>query len=409
VLQRTLIARIGTAGIGVLGLALLHCGAVGGDDPVRASSQAILGGSLADAPDSPVLLLQGPEGACSAVLVAPNLVVTARHCVANTTPGPFSCAASGEVVNTGNGAGQIGTDNPPGALGFFGAARVNAGSFMSASPDAVGMQIISTQSPTACRDDLAFVVLDRTIPGLVPAPIRINRQTSVGEAVSVSGYGLTDRLEPTELRTVDGIQIAGIGPDVAPDSTQVAPVRAVRVGPVTCQGDSGGPILSTATGAVIAIVSLGSQAGTNGPYCTPNQLADTTGPRLAAYGDWILTVFQAAGASPIPEDAGVDAATDTAFAAEASAQADHSAPPDDAPAADEPLASEPLDRDADLSVDAAFVPDSALGAPLESQQSQWRTGLSCAAAPLSRSRSKGGDGVMIALAWAAAAVGRRRR
>ena len=399
------------------GFALFHCSAAGGGEPsTRASSQAIIGGSSADAPDSPVLLLQGPEGACSAVLVAPALVLTARHCVANTTPGTFQCTAAGEVVNTGSGAGQIGTDNAPDSLTFFQAAKANAGDL--GSPDAVGRQVISTQTPTPCRDDLAFVVLDRAIAGVVPAPIRITRPTSVGEVTSIWGYGLTDQSQPTELRTVDGVPIAGVGPDVAPNSPQLAPVRAVRVGPVTCQGDSGGPIFSTVTGAVIAIVSLGSQAGASGPFCTSTELTDTTGPRLGAYRDWIASVFQGAGASPITDDPQPDASMggDVGVAAR-----------DDGAA----MSEEPFDPDGDVGThDAAalagdatteggaatdgapeaqntFGVDSSLDGPAKAKL-PWSTGASCAAAVGARSGPEGLVALWIALAWTAAAVGRRR-
>jgi len=421
-LRRPLIARVGvvTTWIVATGLGIWHCGS---GEPVRTSSQPIIGGSLADAPDSPVLLLQGPQGGCSAVLVAPTLVATARHCVASTTPGGFSCAASGEVVNTGNGAGQLGTDNDPSTLSFFSTASANVGP--SGMPDAVGVRIISTQTPTACRDDLAFVVLDRAIPGLVPAPIRITRATSVGEQVSVWGYGLTDHLEPAALRVASGVPIAGVGPDVAPESTQLAPVRSVRVGPVTCQGDSGGPILSAATGAVIALVSLGSQAGTTGPYCTKNELADTTGPRLAAYHDWILTVFQEAGASPVTEDSLADASTQPAPLADAFVAPGDSPASDDRPVADEPLAasdgpvaegpgsSDSANEGNDaLSLDGALdalAEDSAPSGSAEAEQPQWRTGASCATSGGGSGRGPTVPGaVLVAMAWTAAAVGRRR-
>ena len=395
------------------GLALIHCSAVGGDESAtRASSQPIIGGTLADAPDSPVLLLQGPEGGCSAVLVAPTLVLTARHCVANTTPGAFQCTAAGEVVNTGSGAGQIGTDNAPGSLSFFQAAKANADDL--GSPDAVGTQVISTQTPTACRDDLAFVVLDRAIPGLVPASIRITRPTSVGEVVSVWGYGLTDQSQPTELRTAGGVPIAGVGPDVAPDSPQLAPVRAVRVGPVTCQGDSGGPIISTVTGAVIAIVSLGSQAGTNGPFCTSTELTDTTGPRLGAYADWIDGVFQGVGASPITDDPAADASTDEDVGVALDARDDDGAAVAeeafDADAGDEAARAGDVATDSSAAAEGApsYGADSSLDGPAKAQLA-WGTGSSCATGVGARGGPKGLAALWIALAWTAIAVGRRRR
>jgi len=55
-----------------------------------------------------------------------------------------------------------------------------------------------------------------------------------------------------------------------------------------------------ASGAVIGLVSLGSQASA-GPYCSDGTTADTTGPQLADYRDLVLSAFKAAGASPILE------------------------------------------------------------------------------------------------------------
>jgi hypothetical protein len=405
-------------------LALAHCsGGVGDEGTARTLSEAIVGGAAADAPYSPVLFLNGPEGSCSAVLVAPTLALTARHCVASTMPGSFECTAAGDVVNTGDGAGQIGADNAPGALSFFAVWSVNGGAGVSGAPDAVGAQVISSQTPTACRDDLAFVVLDRPIPGIVPAPIRITRPTAVGDLVSVWGYGLTGQLEPTSLRVADGVPIAGIGPDVAPDSTQLAPVRAVRVGPVTCQGDSGGPIVAQDTGAVLAIVSLGSQASANGPYCSADQLVDTTGPRLADYHDWIVSVFQMAGASPITDDQPPDAAADLpdadtfAPASDASASIDDASTPGDDVAvfpddalvtAADASAMGPVIADGSLS-EASLASASASHPGSASEPSPTVMGGSCTitAGPPRGSQRLGV--IAIALGWTAAAVGRRRR
>jgi len=288
---------------GLLGVALLQCGGAEPEESVRTTRQAILGGEPVDAPDSPVLYLRGPQGSCSAVLVAPTLVATAHHCVAQLIPGDPDCSSAGDLVPTGNGAGEIGADDAAASLTFFSAGRVASGQTTN-DPDAHGAQILSAPSSSICRDDIAFVVLDRAIPGLAPAAIRIDDATQAGEIVSVSGYGLTDRLEdPTLLRARDGVKVVGVGPDQPTSVPQAAPVRSLRIGPgaVTCNGDSGGPVFSSTSGAVIGLVSLGTQASALQPYCADGAAADTTGPRLAAYCALALSAFEAAGASPIRE------------------------------------------------------------------------------------------------------------
>jgi hypothetical protein len=398
VLTRSFVAAL-------LGLASVRCGGAGDGGSTATSQQAIIGGAASDALDSPVLYLSGPEGGCTAVLVAPRLVITARHCVASSTSGNFSCTPAGDLVPNATHAGAIGTDDPPSSVGFFSPARVADGAVVTGSPDATGTQIVSVNAPTACRDDLALVVLDRSIPGLVPAAIRISSATRVGETVSVWGYGLTDHVQLPSLRVRTGVPVTAIGPDTPPARTQPAPLRCLRTGPVTCQGDSGGPMMSESTGAVIAVVSLGSQAGTSGPYCASDQFADTVGPRLAAYHDLILEAFRAAGASPIAEVAMSDAAS----ASEGAPAIDGAPPPD--PVSEEDSASEPESSisDSASAPNSMSTPESATGVRPTTTVVYRVTGASCAMGREPRRPSSRLDELGIALAWTAAFVGRRRR
>jgi hypothetical protein len=391
---------------GLLGLASLHCGGTGEGRSMGVVREAIVGGASSDLPDSPVLFLSGPEGGCTAVLVAPRLVITARHCVASSTNGNFSCTPAGEAVPNASGAGAIGTDDPSGSVAFFSSARVAAGALTNGPPDALGMQIVSTNTPTACRDDLALVALDRAIPGLVPAAIRISSATRVGETVSVWGYGLTDRVEAFALRVRTGVPITAVGPDTPPAQTQPAPLRSLRTGPVTCQGDSGGPMMSESTGAVVGVVSLGSQAGTSGPYCNRGQFVDTVGPRLAAYHDLILTAFQEAGGSPIAEAA----VTDAASASELAPVAESAPPPDPSMDEDSSCARERVMSDPAGETDPMSTPESMSTETTPPRRLIYRaTGASCAIGMERRSASSRLGGFAIAFAWTAAAVGRRRR
>jgi hypothetical protein len=293
----------GLAAFALFAVAASHCGAPPADEETATLRQPIIGGSLADAADSPVLYLRGPQGTCSAVLVASNLAMTARHCTSVLTEGQADCDPSGNLVMNGSNAGALGADDTPSTLAFYTAASVAAGN-TNGTPDAMGSQIVSTQSLSVCRDDLSFVVLNTPIQGISPASIRITGSTQVGESVSIWGYGLTQTAgDPTALRVRTDGKVAAIGPDTPPTEAQPAPVRSLAVGPgsTTCSGDSGGPFFSNVTGAAIGLVSLGPTTSSISNACAVSTTVNTTGPRLAEYQSLILLAFQTAGASPIPE------------------------------------------------------------------------------------------------------------
>jgi hypothetical protein len=268
------------------------------------------------------------------VLIAPTLVVTARHCVANLTLGDVLCTPAGDLALNSPG-GQLGADDAASQIGVFTSDHVTE-ALMSDAPDAPAIQVLSTESPSTCRDDLAFVVLGNTLPGITPVPIRLTSGTEVGESISIWGYGLTDEAGAAPaLRLRTGVDIVGIGPDQPTTLTQAAPVRAIRVGPgsITCNGDSGGPIVSATTGAVIGVVSFGLEAGINAA-CADANTDDTTGPRLAEYPTLALAAFAAAGAAPLLEvvpSAAADAAADPDGTAALDGAGSDSDPPTDPP------------------------------------------------------------------------------
>jgi hypothetical protein len=386
VLQRAVKSRAVTVWLAATtGITLAQCGVAPEGDSSRQERQAIVNGSVSDVSDSPTLLLQGPEGACSAVLVAPTLAITARHCVATSLAGPFACTAQSELIPNDSNTGSIGTDNSPGSLKFYTWGGYMRGTYATNLPEAVGTRIISTNSTTSCRDDVAFVVLDRVLPDIVPMPMRIDKNTRVGEAITVWGFGLTTGLDPVSLRVVNA-QIEAVGPDTPPMTAQPAPVRAVKTGPVTCVGDSGGPFVG-ADGTMIAIVSLGTQGASNGPFCDTNA-QPTVGPRLAAYRALALQALAAVG---ISTDAGADADS----VGEGGATAD-----DDAgmPAADGGTPEE----DASMEPDAGeVVPPPPEDQPVDDS--------GCSIGPHERNGSQHWAFAAVALAVTVAARKRRRR
>jgi hypothetical protein len=351
---------------------------------------------VADTTNSPVLLLKGPEGLCTSVLIAPTLVATVRHCVAELVEGILQCTAAGDLVASSTGAGELGADDSPAAVSFFTAARAAAGD-TSGTPDAVGTQVLSTGAPSVCRDDLAFVVLNQAIAGIHPVPIRLYTATVAGEGVSTWGYGFTTNpQDPMVLRFRDDVSVVGVGPATPTSTTQPAPVRALRLGPgeVSCNGDSGGPVFSNATGALVALISFGEQA-TLGPYCVENTGADeTTGPVLADYGDLVLSAFAAAGATPIEESAALS------DGGEAGAEASRDGG-----------VSEPLDATGDTTVDGSGddgVDAVSLAEDASPPVAQWEeataTGSGCA---VGAARGVGAESPwsLLAVAWGMTAAG----
>ncbi|HVR19768.1 MAG TPA: trypsin-like serine protease [Polyangiaceae bacterium] len=281
-----------------LPLALGACGELERAETARLR-EGIVGGELSPTGiEDAVLILRATvpgvgERLCGASLVAENLVVTARHCVAYVTEGPFRCETSGERTEGIPGAGRMGLDLAPESIELF------ANDVPRTDPIAIGSEVVSTLSDSACTNDLAFVVLDRSLPFPV-LPLRRGRPALVGEAVIVVGYGA----ERSGLQAVDfatqkrrrksDLAIAGVGPDSANPLATVPPRSVVIEGPSACLGDSGGPLLAEATNALLAVHSL-----IEGDCVAPETRSFFT--HVPPLWPWVERAFEAAGATPTLE------------------------------------------------------------------------------------------------------------
>jgi hypothetical protein len=240
-------------------MGLLGCGADASADRTGAASLGIVGGvrSSSGTEDDAVLLLRavaGGELTCTATLVAKNLVVTTRHCVAYAGPPGFRCTPEGELVEAPDGRGTLGVDFPPETVLF------HAGEFPTTEPVAHGARILSTLSPHSCKNDLAFVVLDRQLD-LPIRPLRVGVGTQAGQVVTLVGYGLNEtpnrdwRTNPR--KRLSGQLVRAVGPDSIQEGLGDARPRTLLLeGPSACQGDSGGPALSEPGDAIIGVFSL---------------------------------------------------------------------------------------------------------------------------------------------------------
>jgi secreted trypsin-like serine protease len=174
----------------------------------------------------------GSEGLCTGVVVAPDVVLTARHCVALTVT-DVSCPADGP---------QVTGARDPSTLEIL-----TGDDLASAVPAAHGRAVVAPPGNKLCETDIALVVLDRPVEHVVP--------------LEVAEVGVTPG---THVRTV---AFGSLGPGAAVRKLLREHVTVLdttltefRVREAACEGDSGGPVLDEATGAVLGVMSRAGPA-----------------------------------------------------------------------------------------------------------------------------------------------------
>lgn len=279
-------------------VALVAACATPAEEPSERAQQPVVEGEPSDETQDGVLLLRGTlddsELICTASLVAPNLVLTARHCVAYLSEGLFSCNVRGELEPSDAVGGRLGLHVPAEQLELY--ARETP----RRAPIARAQRVFSTLSPTICTNDIAFVLLDRALD-LPLVPMRLDRAAEAGEQAVLVGYGMDEKeagidyVRQPRLQRRD-LRIAAVGPASLSDGVTTAPPRSILLrGPSGCLGDSGGPLLSQASGAVLGVYSL--QAGES---CSAANIGQQL-VQVQPFDVLIAEAFAAAGAEPIPE------------------------------------------------------------------------------------------------------------
>jgi hypothetical protein len=246
-------------------------------DVVEADQLEIVKGVFDKGRDPAVVAIDiGGQAMCSGALIAPDLVLTARHCVSRTTP-QVACPPQGAQV-TGNHAAS--------ALTILTGDDVE-----TATPVAKGRALVTPTSTELCDQDIALIVLDRDVEGIEPLDVR-EQPVTMGEHVRAVGYGRSANEGGT------------VGVKLLREHVKVLQVTndEFKVGEATCQGDSGGPALDEQTGQIVGVVSRG------GPDCL-----GTTAHNVYTRGDAFLALideavakagFTADGPDGGPADAG---------------------------------------------------------------------------------------------------------
>ena len=231
---------------------------------------------------------------CTGALVAPNLVLTARHCISKNIASTVICDEHGK---SGNGD-HVGADIAISTISVYTGANPK----FADAPAARAAELVHEDTAILCDRDIAFVVLDRTIDFLPIAKMRAGRTLEAGESVRSIGYGKNDMSLPTGTRIRrPNIPVLAVGQAVSANKTPLA-LHEFEVGLSTCQGDSGGPAVSELTGAVVGVVSRGGNCDDNFGHI----YTSTSG-----HAELFLKAFDLAGAKPQlePGDSLVDPPT----------------------------------------------------------------------------------------------------
>ncbi|PIE20034.1 MAG: hypothetical protein CSA66_01820 [Proteobacteria bacterium] len=211
-------------------------------------------------------------GICSGSLIAPNLVLTARHCVAPTlsqVQGGVDCGRT-----------YFGTTYSPSSM------LVSTSYQLSPNASYLDVaEILVPEDTNFCGNDIALVILDEPVLDQVATPLtpRVDEllvgdawRQGRGESYSAIGFGVTgdDNIDSGVRRRLDDLDVACVHEE-CPSYAGISTNEWVGDSGV-CQGDSGGPAIDEFD-RVIGVASRGA--------------ADCSFPIYAsvfAWSEWII-------------------------------------------------------------------------------------------------------------------------
>lgn len=203
--------------------------------------------------------LDGSVTLCSGTLVAPNLVLTARHCVSDALTQTPACDARGESHN----GAHVARDEDPHSIEIFTGTHIDVS---TDTPRAYAERTVHPTTSVICDADVAFLVLDRSIDDVAVLPMRLHGAVESGDYVVPVGFGggATGDIGTRVPRATS--EVLSVGPGSNHDTGAVLGPREFEVQAATCKGDSGGPAVDIRTGEVVGVVSRGASCWSDGNH-----------------------------------------------------------------------------------------------------------------------------------------------
>ena len=215
---------------------------------------------------------------CSGALVAPNLVLTARHCVSRAVTATPSCDTQGQSHN----GDHLAEDVDPASIAIYTGSQIHPD---SDRPVAHGVRALHPAGQVLCDADVAFLVLDRPVPNANILPMRLHSSVKMGESIVPVGFGGGPSNTIGRKVAHTNSTVLALGPTANRETGAVLGPHEFEVDQATCRGDSGGPAIDPKTGEVVGVISRGGS-------CT--SLGNHVYTRVDAYTRLAQAAFDAA-------------------------------------------------------------------------------------------------------------------